>query len=66
MSRIGKLPINLPEGVEIKVSDDNIVTVKGKLGELTQAKLLNEGISNILIEANAIGLGDLAVLLHAQ
>ena len=37
MSRIGKLPINLPEGVEIKVSDDNIVTVKGKLGELTQA-----------------------------
>ena len=37
MSRIGKLPIPLPEGVEIKVSDDNIVTVKGKLGELTQA-----------------------------
>ena len=37
MSRIGKLPISLPEGVEIKVSDDNIVTVKGKLGELTQA-----------------------------
>jgi len=37
MSRIGKLPINLPEGVEIKVSDDNIVAVKGKLGELTQA-----------------------------
>jgi len=37
MSRIGKLPIPLPEGVEIKVSDDNVVTVKGKLGELTQA-----------------------------
>jgi len=36
MSRIGKLPISIPEGVEIKVSDDNIVTVKGKLGELTQ------------------------------
>jgi large subunit ribosomal protein L6 len=37
MSRIGKLPIALPEGVEIKVSNDNVVTVKGKLGELSQA-----------------------------
>ena len=36
MSRIGKLPIALPEGVEISVSDDNVVTVKGKLGELNQ------------------------------
>lgn len=36
MSRIGKLPINLPAGVEVKVSEDNIVTVKGKLGVLTQ------------------------------
>jgi large subunit ribosomal protein L6 len=37
MSRIGNLPVSIPEGVEIKVSDDNLVTVKGKLGELTQA-----------------------------
>lgn len=36
MSRIGKLPIQLPEGVQISVSDDNTVTVKGKLGELHQ------------------------------
>ncbi|MCF6366103.1 MAG: 50S ribosomal protein L6 [Bacteroidales bacterium] len=36
MSRIGKLPINIPDGVKIDVSDDNVVTVKGKLGELTQ------------------------------
>ena len=36
MSRIGKLPISIPAGTEIKVSDDNVVTVKGKLGELTQ------------------------------
>ena len=36
MSRIGKLPITVPDGVELKVSDDNIVTVKGKLGELHQ------------------------------
>ncbi|MCR4829320.1 MAG: 50S ribosomal protein L6 [Bacteroidales bacterium] len=36
MSRIGKLPIKLPKGVEVKVSDDNMLTVKGPLGELTQ------------------------------
>jgi len=37
MSRIGKLPIALPEGVEIDISKNNIVTVKGKLGTLKQA-----------------------------
>ena len=36
MSRIGKLPINILQGVEISVSDTNRVTVKGKLGELQQ------------------------------
>ncbi len=36
MSRIGKLPISIPTGVEVKVSDKNVVTVKGALGELTQ------------------------------
>ncbi len=36
MSRIGKLPVNIPEGVEINVDKSNVVTVKGKLGELTQ------------------------------
>ena len=36
MSRIGKLPIVMPEGVQINVSDDNLITVKGKLGELHQ------------------------------
>jgi len=35
MSRIGKSPITLPQGVEFKVND-NVVTVKGKLGELSQ------------------------------
>ena len=37
MSRIGKLPISIPAGVTVAVSDDNIVTVKGKKGELAQA-----------------------------
>ena len=36
MSRIGKLPIEIPSGVEVKVNDDNLVNVKGPLGELTQ------------------------------
>ena len=36
MSRIGKLPISIPEGVQIDISDDNLITVKGKLGELQQ------------------------------
>ena len=36
MSRIGKLPITVPAGVEINISDDNLVTVKGKIGELQQ------------------------------
>src|SRR5674536_45515 len=37
MSRIGKLPVNLPKGVTVSVSDTNMVRVKGPLGELTQA-----------------------------
>ena len=36
MSRIGKLPISIPEKVTITVSDDNTVTVKGPKGELSQ------------------------------
>ena len=35
MSRIGNNPITIPEGVSVEVKD-SIVTVKGKLGELTQ------------------------------
>jgi len=35
MSRIGKAPITIPAGVEIKV-DGSLVTVKGKNGELKQ------------------------------
>ncbi len=37
MSRIGNLPITIPGGVNVSVSDNNIVTVKGPNGELTQA-----------------------------
>jgi large subunit ribosomal protein L6 len=36
MSRIGKLPIKLPQGVTLTVKPDNSVVVKGPKGELTQ------------------------------
>ncbi|MEQ9262207.1 MAG: 50S ribosomal protein L6 [Owenweeksia sp.] len=35
MSRVGKAPISIPEGVDVKVNGSS-VTVKGKLGELSQ------------------------------
>lgn len=37
MSRVGKAPISIPSGVTITVSNDNVVTVAGPKGELTQA-----------------------------
>ena len=36
MSRIGKMPINIPSGVEVNISDSNLVSVKGPKGELSQ------------------------------
>ncbi len=36
MSRIGKMPITVPNGVEIKIDSSNLVTVKGPKGQLMQ------------------------------
>ncbi len=36
MSRIGKLPVTVPAGVEVSVSDTNLVTVKGPKGTLSE------------------------------
>ena len=36
MSRIGKMPIEIPEGVDVKISPSNLVEVKGNLGTLSQ------------------------------
>ncbi len=36
MSRIGRLPIQLPQGITVTVGEHNIITVKGKRGELSQ------------------------------
>lgn len=37
MSRIGKLPISIPAGVTVNVGKDNVVTIKGPKGELSQS-----------------------------
>jgi len=36
MSRVGKMPVSLPQGVEVSVTKGNLVTVKGPKGTLTQ------------------------------
>ena len=36
MSRIGKLPIKIPAGVQVTIAEDNTVTVKGPKGTLSQ------------------------------
>ena len=51
MSRIGKKPINLPAGVEVKVAENNIVTVKGPKGEL-QEKI--SSLVNIEVKDNVV------------
>ena len=52
MSRVGKAPIAIPAGVTVTVSDDNIVTVKGPKGELTQA--VDSDITVALEEGNIV------------
>ena len=36
MSRIGRMPVTIPAGVEVTIADGNLVTVKGPKGTLTQ------------------------------
>ena len=36
MSRIGRMPITVPAGVTVTIGEENLVTVKGPLGTLTQ------------------------------
>ena len=52
MSRIGKNPVSISQGVDVNIKD-NVVTVKGKLGELTQK--ISDGIT-IKIEDGVITL----------
>ena len=51
MSRIGRLPVAIPAGVEIKVSPENVVEVKGPKGVLTLS--VNKNIK-IEVEGNVL------------
>jgi large subunit ribosomal protein L6 len=44
MSRIGKMPIPIPKGVDVKIEDGNVVTVKGPKGTMTQTFRSEMGI----------------------
>ncbi len=53
MSRIGKLPLELPKDVKVNISDNNEVTVKGPKGELSQ--VLDPSIK-VKIEGSTLSL----------
>ena len=53
MSRIGNAPITVPEGVEVNISAENQVHVKGKLGELRQDV---NPLIKIVLEDNTVTL----------
>ena len=54
MSRIGRMPITVPAGVEVSVAAGNIVTVKGPKGTLTQqlhpAMVIEQNGNEILVK----------------
>ncbi|MGO5064324.1 50S ribosomal protein L6 [Clostridium sporogenes] len=51
MSRVGKLPVAIPNGVTVTVTPDNVVTAKGPKGELVKA--MNKKV-NIAVEDNSV------------
>ena len=62
MSRIGKMPIAVPAGVDVKIAD-NLVTVKGPKGELAkQESMLRElcepyGCRDVILTSAENGFG---------
>ena len=57
MSRIGRMPVAVPAGVDVQISADNCVTVKGPKGTLTQTFNPNMAIKfengTIIVERNS-------------
>ena len=51
MSRIGRAPVAIPAGVEVTLADNNVVTVKGPKGTLTQQFNANMTIN---VEGNVV------------
>lgn len=54
MSRIGRMPITVPDGVTVTIADGNVITVKGPKGELTRGMrpemILKQEGSTITVE----------------
>ena len=56
MSRIGKAPISLPQGVSVTVASNNLVTVKGPKGEISRmvdpdiTVQVDKGTNHILVQ----------------
>ena len=46
MSRIGRLPVEIPAGVEVTVAENNVVTVKGPKGTLTESLEMDIKVEN--------------------
>jgi len=65
MSRIGNLPIEIPEGVEVELNG-NTVTVKGKNGELTRnlSPLIDVNIEDNVITFTRTNEGKKSQMLH--
>jgi large subunit ribosomal protein L6 len=59
MSRIGKMPITIPAGVEVRVDADNSVIVKGPKGELSEkiSKLIKVEIESGTLRVTRDGDG---------
>lgn len=51
MSRVGRLPVALPQGVTVTVDSNNVVTVKGSKGTLTKEM---SKVINIAVEDNQV------------
>jgi large subunit ribosomal protein L6 len=62
MSRVGNLPIRLPQGVEVIISNEEIV-VKGVFGSLTQ---LASSLVRIVMESGSIQFFSLDSTKHAK
>jgi len=54
MSRIGKNPVVVPQGVDVNLGDNNVVTIKGSMGELVSTfsseMIIKFEDNNILVE----------------
>lgn len=57
MSRVGKYPVNIPNGVDV-VINGNVVTAKGKLGELSYA--YDDSQVSTKLENNAVSVSPLS------